>query len=116
MREERAVAGEDVRLGGGGRGGGGGVGPGAGVLDCVGGGEGEGTECDADVEIGEDELDAGGVGQDGAGSQFHGDRMEGLTLVGAAWPKGWSKYSQWAPWWWHSSPGHPSKGLGRCRS
>lgn len=33
------------------------------MFGCVSGGEGEGTECDADVEIGEDELDAGEVGQ-----------------------------------------------------
>lgn len=36
VREEGAIAGEDVGFGRGGRGGGGGVGPGAGVLACVG--------------------------------------------------------------------------------
>ncbi len=65
VREEGAVAGEDVGFrcaGGGGRGG---VGPGAGVFCRVGGGEGEGAERDADVEVGEDELDAGAVSQSG---------------------------------------------------
>lgn len=61
VREEGAVAREDVGFGCGGGGGGGGVGPRAGVFGCVGGGEGEGAECDADVEVGEDELDAGEV-------------------------------------------------------
>lgn len=58
MREEGTVAGEDVGFGCAGGGWGGSVGPGAGVFGCVAGGEGEGTECDADIEIGEDELDA----------------------------------------------------------
>lgn len=61
MREEGAVAREDVGFRRGGCGGGRGVGPGAGVLGRVGGGEGEGADCDANVEIGEDELDAGEV-------------------------------------------------------
>ena len=66
VREEGAVAGEDVGFGRGGGGGGRGVRPGAGVFGCVGGGEGEGAECDADVEVGEDELDAGEVSQERA--------------------------------------------------
>lgn len=88
MREEGAVAGEDVGFGCGGGGGGGGVGPGAGVVGCVGGGEGEGTDCDADVEVGEDELDAREVGQDGSARRLLWRHLEGLTLVGATWPMG----------------------------
>ena len=65
VREEGAVAGEDVGFRRAGCGGGRGVGPGAGVFGRVGSGEGEGTACDADIEVGEDELDAGEVSQDG---------------------------------------------------
>lgn len=92
--EEGAVAGEDVGFGRGGGGGGGGVGPGAGVFGCVGGGEGEGAERDADVEIGEDELDAGAIGQHGSAVQSLGEGMEGLALAGAAWPMEWPRCSQ----------------------
>ncbi len=94
MREEGAVAGEDVGFGRGGGGRGRCVGPGAGVIGCVGGSEGEGTECDADVEIGEDELDAGEVSQEGLGSGCEVDKVERHTLAGAAWPTGRLKYSQ----------------------
>lgn len=56
--EEGAVALQDVGLFGARGGGVGGVGPGTRVLRGVGGGEVEGAEGDADVEVGEDELDA----------------------------------------------------------
>ena len=59
VREEGAVAGEDVGFRGARGGRGGGVGPGAGVFGRVARGEGEGADCDADIKVGEDELYAG---------------------------------------------------------
>ena len=88
MREEGAVAGEDVWFGCGRGGGGGGVGPGAGVFGCIGGGEGEGTDCDTDIKIGKDELNAYEVSQDGSATLFRGDGMGTHTLAEAVWPMG----------------------------
>lgn len=58
MCEERSVPREDVEFRNTALGRFGGVGPRSGVFGGVFGGKGEGAEGDAEVEVGEDELDA----------------------------------------------------------